>query len=98
MDPYPLVLGLFIKLFPNLYQKIKKKEIAMFPDFVNWLYKPNQFYSTINLKTWVSQKPLRLDKIWWEFDEYEDLWVSSKRWEDKWEEWFNEFRRDFFGD
>ncbi len=98
MDPYPLVLGLFTKLFPVLYRRFQTKKTAMFPDFANWLYKPAQYYSTIDLKTWNSKIPLRLDKIWWEFDEYEDLWVSPKRWEEKWEEWFNEFRRDFFGD
>gem|GEM_PF-6678403 len=35
MDPYPLVLGLSIKLFPSLYRRFQIKKTAMFPDFAN---------------------------------------------------------------
>lgn len=80
LDPFPKVMSLLTNLSPELYQKIKKGKVWMFPNFLNKLYIPDGDNSKLLLKTWISKKLVNLGDAWMEFDSFEDLSTGQKRW------------------
>ncbi len=78
-DPLVGLLSGTVQHDPEFFNKVLRREIAMFPDPVHNLYRPNKLKSTLTLKTG-SGKPLLLDRVGEEFEDYEDLEVNQKRW------------------
>ncbi|MBU1017574.1 hypothetical protein KKA33_00930 [Patescibacteria group bacterium] len=81
-DPFPEFLGKTMNVLPDFLDRVRKGEVAMFPDIANRLYHPHKERSLLTLKTGL-KTPLRLQDIGREFDAYEDLGEDPKRWGDK---------------
>ncbi len=78
-DPFVTLLKRTIELIPEFRELVEKGKIAMFPDIVNGLYKPDKDSSRMQLKTGTGDS-LLLHEIGREFDNYEDLELEVNRW------------------
>jgi len=78
-DPFVEVLKETVDVVPGFLDNVKRGHVAMFPDVVNGLYKPDGKRSTLTLKTG-SGKPLPLERLGQEFENYEDLGLKHRRW------------------
>lgn len=66
LDPFPEVIANIITHNPNFEKDVKSREVALFPDYVNNLYIPNNEHSTLELATF-SHGPQSLRNTWQEF-------------------------------
>ncbi|MBN2096219.1 hypothetical protein JW752_02350 [Candidatus Peregrinibacteria bacterium] len=81
-DPFPEFLGQTMNAMPDFLGRVRRGEIAMFPDIANRLYYPHKEHSLLTLKTGL-KTALRLEDVGREFKDYEDLGESWKRWRAK---------------
>lgn len=78
IDPFPEVVANIVTRNPDLESDIKSWKVALFPDHITGLYKPNLNRSTLDLKTsW--KGPQRLWDIGQEFD-YIIPFDAHRRW------------------
>lgn len=79
-DPFVEGLRNSLRELPDFRRNVESGKTAMFPNVIKGDYRPDGGRSTLVLRTSKSEKPVRLERTSEEFEVYEDLRTSDKRW------------------